>query len=403
MPHYKYTARDERGNAITGTLASPSPEALAEQLKRTGYLITRAREVAEGGTADSLFRRFRRVGYDDLVLFDVQLSKMVQVGIPLVTALDVLGRQTPNPRLREAIGKICRALEGGASFSQALERHPSIFSSLFVNMVRAGEASGKLDEILTRLAKFAKHQAELRHQLRTAMTYPTVLVVMGVAVCAFLLMGVIPKFMAIFMEAGVALPLPTQLLYQASLVVRQFWIVFLGVLIAAWVGLARYVRTSGGRRRFDTALLKVPVIGELARKAALSRLARTLETLLSSGVPVLESLAIAEQTCGNAVVADVMRTVQTSVRQGGAISEPLKMSREFPPMVVQMIMVGESSGTLDHMLGEIAEHYEELLRHGLQRVTTLVEPAFLVVMGGMVAFIMASLLLPMFRMVNVIR
>jgi type IV pilus assembly protein PilC len=403
MPNYRYTARTERGAAVTGTLAARSPEALADELKRMGYLVTQSRELAQRGALAGFAQRLGRVPYDDLVLLNVQLSKMVRVGIPLVSALDTLAGQTPNSRLRAVMAEVARSVESGTSFSEALERHPAIFSVLFVSMVRAGELSGKLDEILRRLAAFAKHQAALRQQLATAMTYPVVLLVVGIAVMTFLVMGIIPKFMKIFLEAHVALPAPTLWLYTISQALRRYGIVLLGLVVACGAGLRWYVRTPGGRRLRDAALLRIPVVGDLARQAGLSRLARTLETLFSSGVPVLESLAIAEQTCGNTVLADACRSAQASVKRGGTISEPFQASRQVPPMVVQMIRVGETSGTLDQMLGEIAEHYDELVGHGLKRVTALIEPLFLIVLGGLVAFIMASILLPLFRMVNVIK
>lgn len=403
MPTYHYTARDERGTAVTGTLAAQDPEALADQLKRMGYLVTKSREVAEGPTVEGLFAGLRRVGYADLMHVNVQLSTMIQVGVPLVTALTVLAQQTENPRLREAIGDAARNVEGGASFSEALSRHPGIFSTLFVSMVHAGEVSGKLDEILRRLAAFSKHQLELREQLKTALTYPVLLLVVGIGAAGFLLVSIIPKFMQIFLEANVPLPLPTLLLYQLSVWLRRYGLWLAVGIIAGLTALRWYRLTPAGRRTLDATLLRLPVLGDLARKAAISRLTRTLQTLLSSGVPVLESLAIAGETCGNAVIAGVCETAQASVRQGGTISETLKISREFPPMVIQMMIVGEASGTLDRMLGEIAGHYDELIQHGIKRLTTLVEPAFLILMGGMVAFIMASILLPLFRMVNVIR
>lgn len=403
MPNYRYSARDERGNAVRGTLAAPSPEALADQLRHRGYLMTSSREVAEGASSDTLFQRARGVGTDALVLFNVQLSTMVQVGIPLVTSLETLAQQTEHPRLRLMIDEVAETVEAGASFSEALTHHPSLFSPLFISMVRAGEASGKLDEILRRLAKFTKHQARLRQQLTTALTYPVLLLVVGLGAGTFLVTGIIPKFMKIFLEAHVPLPLPTRLLYAVSEVLRQYWVGILVGMTAAGVGLQRYVRTPHGRRHMDVILLRIPVVGDLVRSAALSRLARTLETLLSSGVPVLESLSIARDTCGNAVLADVCRRAQASVRAGGTVSDSFKAGREVPSMVVQMIAAGESSGTVDRMLGEIADYYDELIHHGIQRVTVLIEPAFLIVMGGMVAFIMASVLLPLFRMVTVIK
>ena len=403
MPSYRYTARDERGNAVTGTLAAPTLEALADQLKRTGYLVTQTREVAQGATVEGVLQGLQRVRYDDLVLFNVQLSKMVQVGIPLASALATLAQQTEHARLREAIGDVAKNVEAGASFSEALGRHPRIFSPLFINMIQAGEMSGKLDEVLRRLAEFSRHQASLREQVKTALTYPAVLLVVGVAVMGFLVTGIIPKFMKIFLEAGVPLPLPTAIVSHISQLVRAYWLWGLcGIALGGWA-VSGWVRTPQGRRTIDPMVLRLPVVGPLARKVALSRFARTLETLLSSGVPILESLSIVEKTCGNMVIGDVVGAVQAAVKHGGTISDPLKISREFPPMVVQMITVGEASGTLDHMLRQIADHYDELVQHGIQRVTTLIEPIFLIVMGGMVAFIMASILLPLFRMVNVVR
>ncbi len=403
MPSYRYLARDERGKAVSGTMTAPTPEALAEQLKRTGYLVTRTQEVREASSAGAVLGRFRGVSSDDLVLFNVQLAKLIQVGIPLVTSLKTLEAQTEHRRLREAIGRVAEAVEAGQAFSEALTRHPRVFSKLFINVVQAGEVSGKLDEILNRLAVFHQRQAELRQQLKTALTYPTLLLVLGVAIAIFLIVGIIPKFMTIFQEAGVPLPLPTLILYHLSVWMRHDWVWAVAGLGMLGVALRGWRTTPTGRRWFDTWVLRLPVIGPLARKIVLSRFARTLETLLSSGVPILEALTIVEQTAGNVVIADAVHTIHTSVRQGGGIAEPLKVSREFPPMAIQMIAVGESSGTLDHMLKELADHYDQLVTYGLKRAIAFVEPLFLIIMGGMVAFIMASILLPMFRLVNVIR
>ncbi len=400
MPTFTYTARDERGKAVTGTMGAQTAEDLADQLKRMGYLVTRAREVREGSAATWSLRR--RVPYDELVLFNVQLSKMIRVGIPLMTALKTLETQTTHRTLREAISDVALAVEGGAGFSEALTRHPAIFSRLFVSMIRAGEVSGKLDEILSRLAEFSQRQAQLREQLKTAMTYPCLLLVFGLAIITFLITGIIPKFMKIFVEAGVPLPWPTQLLFAISQAVRHYGLFMAAAAVGIGLWLARYLRTPMGRRQFDSALLRTPVVGHLARQAALAQFARTFETLATSGVPILESLSILEQTCGNVIIGEAITQVERTVSQGGSIAEPLAASRQFPPMAIQMITVGEASGTLDHMLGEIADHYDQMVRHGIARLTALIEPLFLGIMGTMVAFIMASVLLPLFKLINVV-
>ena len=404
MPNYRYTARDERGAPVTGTLAASNPEALADQLKRMGYLVTQSRELAESGTLEALLSAgFKRVSFDDLALFNVQLSKMVQVGIPLVTGLNILAQQAENSRLQEAARAVAIRVEGGASFSEALERHPAIFSELFINMIRAGETSGRLDEVLKHLADFAERQASLHEQLKTALVYPCMLLVVGIAIMIFLVTGIIPKFMDIFLQAQVPLPLPTEVLYRIGQAVRFYWPLLLGGLgLAIWL-IRWYLNTPKGRRRLDRLLLKCPVVEGIVRKVAVSRFARTLQMLLKSGVPILESLSISGKTCGNVVISDVVNLAERSVKEGGTLSRPLKGNPEFPPMVAQMMVVAEASGTMEVMLGEIADHYDTLVAHGVRRASALVEPIFLGGMGGMVAFIMASVLLPLFRMVNVIK
>lgn len=404
MPHYRYAARDERGNAVTGTLDAMSQEALADELKRMGYCVTKAREAAGSPAAlEAWLSRLRRVSSEERALCNVQLAKLVRVGIPLVNALDTLAQQLTSPTLRTAIRDIAKQVEAGTGFSEALERYPRLFSKMFVSMVRAGEVSGKLDEILIRLADTAKREAEQHQQLRAALTYPAILLIAGIGVTAFLLVGIIPKFMKIFLEAGARLPGPTLALHTASQLFQRWWPLLLGLAVGAGVGFSRYAATVGGRRRLDQLLTRVPVIGELVRTMAVARMARTLATLLSSGVPVLESLDMAERTCGNAVIAECVHQAQSSVRQGRTIAEPFKRAPDMPPMVSSMVSVGESSGTLEYMLGEIAQHYDEMVQYRLKRLMTLIEPCCLVVMGGLVAFIMAAMLLPLFDMASAIR
>lgn len=402
MPNYRYIARDERGNAVTGTLAAPDPGGVADALKKKGYLLTGARPVPEGMPPGSLCEQLRGVGYEDLAFFNMQLARMVQVGIPLVKALQVLAQEAEPLRLRRATAEVAKQVEGGDSFSQALGRHLRIFPELFVNMVRAGEASGRMDEVLRRLAEFARHQANFRQQVKTALTYPCLLLAVGVAIVIFLLTGIIPQFIKIFEEANVPLPLPTLLLSQLSAWVRVGWPwLLVGVAALLWGG-GKALRTPLGRRGWDAGLLKIPVVGGLAHKVVLSRFARTFQTLLSSGIPILEALSNVRRACGNVVVGEEIGAMEESVRKGGSLCAPLKRSRLFPSMVTQMVVVGETSGTLEEMMGQIADHYDEVVQHGIRRVTTLIEPIFLGLMAGMVAFVMASILLPLFRMVNVV-
>ena len=402
MTTYRYTARDMRGKAMSGTMSAATIEVLADQLKRKGYLVTRSHPVSERLTVEGLWQWLRGVGLEEVVLVQIQLAKMLQVGIPLLAALTTIEEQTDHQRMGHVLADVARAVETGQSFSEALQQHGEVFSPLCISMVKAGELSGQLDQTLQRLAESGQRQIEWHEQLKTALTYPCLLLLVGTGVMLLLITGIIPRFMKIFLDAKVPLPLPTRCLYAlGQLILHQWASILVGIVAIGW--LCRWLlRTPAGRRRFDRTLLHLPVIGPLARKMALSRFARTFAMLVSSGVPMLESLAIVEQTAGNVVIGEVLGTVQRTVRQGGSLAEPLRASGEFPPMVVQMVTVGEASGALDDMLQHVADYYDQVVRYGMRRATALVEPIFLMLMGGLVALVMASILLPLFRLVNVI-
>jgi type IV pilus assembly protein PilC len=294
-------------------------------------------------------------------------------------------------------------VEAGESFSQALAKHPKVFPDLFISMVKAAETGGDLGGVLNRYAEFAEAQADLRRKIREALYYPIILIVAAIGVIVFMATFLIPKFVEIFDRAGISLPLPTIILYGIGTAIRQFWylIVLSGVLIVA--GLKRYIRTESGKFRFDNVSLKLPVLGPIVRKICISRFARTLSTLVGSGVPILESLDTVRDVVNNQVLGRVIRQIRQSTEKGERLADSLKVSEEFPPDTVQMISVGEESGNLVGMLSKISDFYDRAIGYSIKKLVASLEPALLLVMGAVVAFTMASMLLPMFNMVKLLR
>jgi type IV pilus assembly protein PilC len=307
-----------------------------------------------------------------------------------------------NRKFREIIQDVYRSIEAGGTFSDALAKHPRVFSKLMIHMVHAGEVSGTLDTVLNRLAIFAEHQADLEEKIKGAMVYPIILVIVGFSVIMFLSIFLIPMFVDVFMKAGVKLPLPTQIVYIFSQIVRKFWYLMIAGFIGVVMLLKWYFSTPGGTLMYDKYLLKIPVIGLLARKIAIARFARTLATLTASGVPILESLEIVEKVVGNEIISRVIRRVREGVTEGSKIAEPLRISEEFPPDTIQMIAVGEESGSLDAMLTKIADFYDTSVSYSVKKLTTLIEPIFLILVGSAVGFLLASVFLPMFEMMKVV-
>lgn len=403
MPTYLYKARDAAGRRVKGTMDAPSKDALAGKLHNLGYLATEVVEALPGLRLEGLLDRFKRIATEDLILFNVQLSNMINAGIPLLTALNTLSRQIEHRRLKEAVGNVARNVEAGESFSEALSKHLRIFSKLFVSMVRAGEASGRLDRILARFAQFIEQQAELKQKVRSALFYPTILLAAGIGVTLYIVTAVIPQFVEIFVKTGIPLPLPTVILYRVGTALKRFWDLLILGGLALWLGTGYYASTEGGRFRVDRIKLGLPLFGTLFRKAAISRFARTLGTLVASGVPLLQSLDIVREVIGNEVLARIIGSTRTAVEKGEPISESIRVSEEFPPDVVQMIAVGEETGKLDEMLNKVSDFYDISLGYTVKRLTTLLEPILLVIMGCLIGFIMASLLLPMLDMIKILR
>lgn len=403
MPAYTYKARDSSGKAVRGTMEAATKEELIDKLHKMGHMTTQVTEALPGIKIESFFDKIRPISAEDMIMFYVQLSNMINAGIPILTSLDTLQKQIEGKRLKETVGSVSRGVEGGDSLSQALARHSRVFPKLFVNMVKAGEVSGKLDTVSARYAEYFEHQTDLKQKIKGALLYPIILLFAGIAVTLFIVTFVIPQFAEIFLKTGVSLPLPTLILFKIGIGIKRFW--YLGILsiIAIWLGTKYYVKTENGRLNFDRLKLKMPILGTLYRRAAISGFARTLGTLAASGVPVLESLDITKEVVGNEVLGRIIGNARSAVEKGEKISESLKISEEFPPDAVQMILVGEETGNLDGMLNKVSDFYDMSIGYTIKKLTTILEPLFLVIMGSMVGFIMASMLLPIFDMVKVLR
>lgn len=403
MPTYTYKARDTGGKRVTGTMEAVSKTELADKLHRMGYLTTQVAESLPGIRIDSIWEPFRGISTEDMIIFNVQLSNLINAGIPLLASLGTLSKQVENKRLRGIVGEISRSLEAGGSFSEALTPYPRVFSKLFISMVRAGEASGKLDTILTRLAVFAEQEADLKQKIRGALLYPTILLAAGIAVSLYIVTVLIPQFAEIFLRVGLQLPWPTLLLYRVGTALKQFWQALILGLLAFWVGFGYYAATRKGKLQVDQLKLKLPIMGSLFQKAAISRFARTFGMLIESGVPILTSLEMMRDVVGNEVLARIIDNVRVAVEKGEKITESLKVSEGFPADAVQMISVGEETGNLDLLLNKIADFYDRSLGYTIRKLTTVLEPLLLGMMGCLVGFIMASMLLPIFDMVKILR
>ena len=397
MPTFTYTVRTPAGATQRGQIDAADRRAAALALRQRQLIVTslraRPRELSinlpglTGGVA-----------VKDLVVFTRQFATMISSGLPLVQCLDTLGRQTPNKRLAEIVMQVKADVEAGASFTEALRKQPRVFGDFYVNMVEAGEAGGALDTILTRLAVYLEKARALRGKVKGAMAYPAAIVAVAVLVMVFMLLYVIPIFADLFESFGGALPAPTRLVMALSSGVKAV-ILYVIVAAAALVWAFRWFRgTARGRRLVDTALLKAPVFGSLIEKVAVASFARTLGTLISSGVPILDGLAITARITGNKVMEDAVLTAIERIKQGSTIAEPLRDQRVFAPMVVQMIEVGENAGALDAMLNKIADFYDDEVNHAVEALTSLLEPLLMVVLGALIGFMLIAMYLPIFEM-----
>ena len=404
MSTFTYVGRNRQGAVKKGELTAKTRDEAVDQLRKQQVVVTSLEEKSGGGK----FKLSLGGGLTDkdLVVFTRQFGTMINAGLPLIQCLDILSTQSENKVLRETVGDVKNSVEAGSTFSDALKRHPKVFDDLYVNMIHAGEVGGLLDTILTRLAKHIEKAMKLKGQIKSAMVYPTAIVGVAVVIISVLMVWVIPVFAQMFTEMSggkVGLPGPTQIVINISNFFQSYWYAMFGVVVGVIIAIKRYYATVNGRVVIDKLLLKMPIVGDLIRKASVAKFTRTLGTLITSGVPLLEGLSICAKTSGNKVIEEALMNARVSISGGKTISEPLAKCNVFPKMVTHMIAVGESTGALDAMLGKIADFYEDEVDQAVETLTSLLEPIMMVGLGTIIGFIVIAMYLPIFTMAQAIQ
>ncbi len=387
------------GEVNKGELEAESREAAVAILRQQRIVVTGIKPKPRDLTLPGFSGR---VSEKDLVLFTRQFSTMIAAGLPLVQCLDILSKQTENKTFAKTIVQIKRDIEGGTTFAEALRKHPKVFDELYVNLVQAGEVGGVLDITFARLATYIEKARALKGKVKSALVYPAAILFISLAVVIFLMIFIIPVFAQMYADFGGTLPWPTRLVLIASDVIRNYFLYGIPAAIVALIGFKRYYKTERGKRLVHTAMLKLPIFGALLQKGAVARFARTLGTLLASGVPIIESLDITARTAGNKVVEGAVLASIGSVKEGQTLATPLAKHPVFPPMVVQMVEIGDVTGTLDSMLSKLADFYEEEVDRAVEALTSLLEPIMMVFLGVVVGFILIAMYLPIFKMASLV-
>src|SRR5437868_6886321 len=402
MPTFAYAGRTRGGENVTGERAADTMDAVVQALRREQVLVTQIKPVAEkaGKSGGTKPMKARAVDAKSLAVFVRQFSVMIDAGLPLVQCLEILGSQEEDKNFAAVILATRGDVESGASLADAMRKHPKTFDALFSNMIAAGEAGGILDTILKRLATYIEKAVKLQQQVKAAMIYPIAVVSIATLVVGVILWKVIPTFASLFAGLGAELPLPTRVVIGLSNGLVRFGPFIIVAMGGAGYGFKSYYATPNGRRVVDAIVLKLPILGPLMRKIAVARFCRTLSTLLASGVSILEALDITAKTAGNAIVEEAIQTTRKSIERGETIAQPLKDTAVFPPMVVQMIGVGEATGALDTMLGKIADFYEEEVDVAVAGLLTLMEPLMIAFLGGVVGGIVIAMYMPIFDMIS---
>ncbi len=400
MAVFKYSAKDNTGRMIAGVIEADNDAMVVDRLRDMGFFITNLERTIERADVFQTFQGWMGIGLKDLAIFSRQFATMVNSGLSLVRTLSILEQQSSNKRLKQIVAQVRVDVEAGRPLSDSMGRHPKAFSSLYVNMVKAGETGGVLDEVLNRVATYLEKEQALRSKVRSAMVYPILLTCAAMGGLFFMTIVILPQFESLFKEigGGGTLPLPTQIAMATSVAIRRYWYVIFAVMGIGTYVLRRYLQTPGGRARYDRFKLKMPVLGELNRKIVVARFTRTLGTLVASGVPIMQSLEVVAKAIDNVVIGDAVDAVRASIREGQTIAIPLQFSGVFPPMVVQMAKVGEETGQLEQMLQKVADFYDVEIETMVASLTSLLEPILIIVMGVIVGAMVISLYLPIFQL-----
>jgi type IV pilus assembly protein PilC len=399
MAVFTYQGRGT-GGTTTGEIEAPDRTAAVGELRKRAILVTKIQERAGGKTPS---KAGSKVKDKEMAIFTRQFSTMIDAGLPLVQCLNILAEQSESKNLRAVTDRVARSVEQGSTLADSLRRHPRTFDDLFTNMVEVGESGGILDVVFQRLAVYIEKAAALRRKVKGAMIYPASIMGVAALVVIFMLTFVIPTFTKMFKDLGADLPLPTQVVVWLSEFVRTYILLIIAAIVGCVFALRAYYRTEKGQATIDALLLKVPVMGTLIRKVAVARFTRTLGTLVSSGVPILEGLRITARTAGNKVVEKAVLQCRAAVTAGKTLAEPLKASGVFPPMVIQMISVGEQTGALDAMLSKIADFYDDEVDTAVSAMTALLEPIMIVVLGVLIGGLVVAMYLPIFKLVTLVK
>lgn len=413
MPVYAYKGLNEKGRNVGGIVDADSPKSARIKLRRSGIFPTDVSETRDKGSAGTtqtasrfnldLAGLFERITPQDLALMTRQLATLVGAGLPLVECLGALVEQVDNAKQKKILSQVRERVVEGGTLADAMKAHPTVFNDLFVNMVRAGEASGALDLVLIRLAEYTERSAALRAKVRSALTYPVFMGLASGAILFFLLSYVVPKVTRIFEETHAELPAMTIILLAISGFLQNYWYLILGLLLIVFVFVRVSTRTPAGRLRFDRLTLRIPYFGKVLKKVALARFARTLSTLLLGGIPLLQALDIVKHVVSNMVLSNAIEDGRNSIREGHSVADPLRKSGLFPPLLVHMIAVGEKSGELESMLARAADAYDGEVEASVSALSSIMEPMLVIFMGGVVLFIVMAILLPIFELNQLVK